>query len=161
MRYIFLFSFLIILNVESSSIIELNNFFSGDLTFTQTSLNKRENSIDESEGIFLRQDDNSIVIEIISPFEEKYFITEDYIEIHDLEFDQITKIPKEEYENNIFISYLLNGFNDLNISINNDSRSFLISDDNNSYNFEFLNKKTLQVKFKDNMDVINLIKFYK
>ena len=49
---------------------------------------------------------------------------------------------------------------DLNIS-NNDSNSFLISDEKTSYYFEYLNKNMLQVRFKDNMEVTNLIKFYK
>ena len=65
-----------------------------------------------------------------------------------------------EYEKNIFLSYLIDGFEDLNIS-NNDSNSFLISDEKTSYYFEYLNKNMLQVRFKDNMEVTNLIKFYK
>tara|TARA_Y100001936_G_scaffold102526_1_gene100877 strand:+ start:744 stop:1196 length:453 start_codon:yes stop_codon:yes gene_type:complete len=149
-----------ILNIESSYSIELNNFFSGELKFIQTSLNKGKNSFVESEGVFKRLDDNSIVIEVTSPFREVYFIKDEYIEIHDLEFDQITKIPKKEYEKNIFLNYLIDGFEDLNIS-NNNSNSFLISDKKTSYYFEYLNNNMLQVRFKDNMDVTNLIKFYK
>ena len=149
-----------ILNIESSYSIELNNFFSGELKFIQTSLNKGKNSFVESEGVFKRLDDNSIVIEVTSPFREVYFIKDEYIEIHDLEFDQITKIPKKEYEKNIFLNYLINGFEDLNIS-NNNSNSFLISDKKTSYYFEYLSNNMLQVRFKDNMDVTNLIKFYK
>tara|TARA_Y100001968_G_scaffold133911_1_gene122151 strand:- start:959 stop:1411 length:453 start_codon:yes stop_codon:yes gene_type:complete len=149
-----------ILNIESSYSIELNNFFSGELKFIQTSLNKGKNSFVESEGVFKRLDDNSIVIEVSSPFREVYFIKDEYIEIHDLEFDQITKIPKKEYEKNIFLNYLIDGFEDLNIS-NNNSNSFLISDKKTSYYFEYLNNNMLQVRFKDNMDVTNLIKFYK
>jgi len=149
-----------ILNIESSYSIELNNFFSGELKFIQTSLNKGKNSFVESEGVFKRLDDNSIVIEVTSPFREVYFIKDEYIEIHDLEFDQITKIPKKEYEKNIFLNYLIDGFEDLNIS-NNNSNSFLISDKKTSYYFEYLNNNMLQVRFKDNMDVTNLIKFYR
>tara|TARA_B100000963_G_scaffold3112_1_gene2363 strand:+ start:2057 stop:2509 length:453 start_codon:yes stop_codon:yes gene_type:complete len=149
-----------ILNIESSYSIELNNFFSGELKFIQTSLNKGKNSFVESEGVFKRLDDNSILIEVSSPFREVYFIKDEYIEIHDLEFDQITKIPKKEYEKNIFLNYLIDGFEDLNIS-NNNSNSFLISDKKTSYYFEYLNNNMLQVRFKDNMDVTNLIKFYK
>ena len=160
MRYLLLLSALIIVNLESSYSSELNNFFSGELKFIQTSLNKDKNSFEESEGVFKRLDDKSIVIEVTSPFREKYFIKDNYIEIHDLEFDQITKILKKDYEKNIFLSYLIDGFEDLNIS-NNDSNSFLISDEKTSYYFEYLNKNMLQVRFKDNMEVTNLIKFYK
>ena len=76
MRYLLLLSALIIVNVESSYSSELNNFFSGELKFIQTSLNKDKNSFEESEGVFKRLDDKSIVIEVTSPFREKYFIKE-------------------------------------------------------------------------------------
>ena len=63
MRYLLLLSALIIVNLESSYSSELNNFFSGELKFIQTSLNKDKNSFEESEGVFKRLDDKSIVIE--------------------------------------------------------------------------------------------------
>jgi len=140
---------------------ELDIFFSEDLKFIQTSLNENKNSIDESEGIFKRVSKNNIILEIISPFKERYFLTEEYIEIHDLEFDQIKNIPKEEFKNNLFINYLINGFDDKSLQ-SMDENSFVIIDDrNNSYQFKYINKNTLQVRFKDNMDVTNIIKFYK
>ena len=140
---------------------ELDIFFSEDLKFIQTSLNENKNSIDESEGIFKRVSKNNIILEIISPFKERYFLTEEYIQIHDLEFDQIKNIPKEEYKNNLFINYLINGFDDKTLQ-SMDENSFVIIDDrNNSYQFKYINKNTLQVRFKDNMDVTNIIKFYK
>jgi hypothetical protein len=140
---------------------ELDIFFSEDLKFIQTSLNENKNSIDESEGIFKRVSKNNIILEIISPFKEKYFLTEEYIEIHDLEFDQIKNIPKEEFKNNLFINYLINGFDNKSLQ-SMDENSFVIIDDrNNSYQFKYINKNTLQVRFKDNMDVTNIIKFYK
>ena len=71
---------------------ELDIFFSEDLKFIQTSLNENKNSIDESEGIFKRVSNNNIILEIVSPFKERYFLTEEYIEIHDLEFDQIKNV---------------------------------------------------------------------
>ena len=139
---------------------ELNNFFNGDLKFIQTSLNENKNSIDESEGIFKRVINNDINIEVISPFKEKYILTKEYVEIYDLEFDQVKTIPKEEYINNLFVNYLINGFDDKNIE-RIDQNSFVINDENNAYQFKYINKNTLQVRFKDNMDVTNIIRFYK
>ena len=139
---------------------ELNNFFNGDLKFIQTSLNENKNSIDESEGIFKRVINNDINIEVISPFKEKYILTKEYVEIYDLEFDQVKTIPKEEYINNLFVNYLINGFDEKNIE-RIDQNSFVINDENNAYQFKYINKNTLQVRFKDNMDVANIIRFYK
>ena len=139
---------------------ELNNFFNGDLKFIQTSLNENKNSIDESEGIFKRVINNDINIEVVSPFKEKYILTKEYVEIYDLEFDQVKTIPKEEYINNLFVNYLINGFDEKNIE-RIDQNSFVIDDGNNNYQFKYINKNTLQVRFKDNMDIINIIKFYK
>ena len=139
---------------------ELNNFFNGDLKFIQTSLNENKNSIDESEGIFKRVINNDINIEVVSPFKEKYILTKEYVEIYDLEFDQVKTIPKEEYINNLFVNYLINGFDEKNIE-RIDQNSFVINDENNTYQFKYINKNTLQVRFKDNMDVTNIIRFYK
>ncbi len=139
---------------------ELNNFFNGDLKFIQTSLNENKNSIDESEGIFKRVINNDINIEVVSPFKEKYILTKEYVEIYDLEFDQVKTIPKEEYINNLFVNYLINGFDEKNIE-RIDQNSFVINDENNAYQFKYINKNTLQVRFKDNMDVTNIIRFYK
>ena len=139
---------------------ELDNFFSGDLKFIQTSLNEIKNSIDESQGIFKRVNNNNISIEIVSPFKERYFLTEEYIEIYDLEFDQIKNIPKEEFKNNLLINYLINGFDDKAL-ISKDENSFVINDGKNIYQFKYINQSTLQVRFKDNMNITNIIKFYK
>ena len=140
---------------------ELDIFFSEDLKFIQTSLNENKNSIDESEGIFKRVSNNNIILEIVSPFKERYFLTEEYIEIHDLEFDQIKNIPKEEFKNNLFINYLINGFDDKTLQSMDENSFVIIDNEENNYQFKYINKNTLQVRFKDNMDVTNIIKFYK
>ena len=147
-------------SIHASISNELDNFFSGDLKFIQTSLNEIKNSIDESKGIFKRVSNNNISIEIVSPFKERYFLTEEYIEIYDLEFDQIKNIPKEEFKNNLFINYLINGFDDKAL-ISKDKNSFVINDGKNIYQFKYINQSTLQVRFKDNMNITNIIKFYK
>jgi hypothetical protein len=161
LKFISLLCLFLANNIYASISNELNIFFSEDLKFIQTSLNENKNSIDESEGIFKRVSKNNIILEIVSPFKERYFLTEEYIEIHDLEFDQIKNIPKEEFKNNLFINYLINGFDDKSLQRTDENSFVIIDDGKNSYQFKYINKNTLQVRFKDNMDVTNIIKFYK
>ena len=149
------------LTIESSTSEQLNDFFDSDLTFTQTSLNKNKNLIEESEGIFKRLEDNSIVIEISTPFRENYFIDENKIEIHDLDFDQVRIIRREDIKENIFLGYLVDGFDDSYISSELNDYEFKLKINEQNINLKFINKNHLQVKFKDNMDINNLINFYK
>jgi hypothetical protein len=161
LKFISLLCLFLASSIYASISNELDIFFSEDLKFIQTSLNENKNSIDEYEGIFKRVSNNNIILEIVSPFKERYFLTEEYIEIHDLEFDQIKNIPKEEFKNNLFINYLINGFDDKSLQRTDENSFVIIDDGKNSYKFKYINKNTLQVRFKDNMDVTNIIKFYK
>ena len=161
LKFISLLCLFLASSIYASISNELDIFFSEDLKFIQTSLNENKNSIDESEGIFKRVSNNNIILEIVSPFKERYFLTEEYIEIHDLEFDQIKNIPKEEYKNNLFINYLINGFDDKTLQSMDENSFVIIDNEENRYQFKYINKNTLQVRFKDNMDVTNIIKFYK
>ena len=161
LKFISLLCLFLASSIYASISNDLDIFFSEDLKFIQTSLNENKNSIDESEGIFKRVSNNNIILEIVSPFKERYFLTEEYIEIHDLEFDQIKNIPKEEFKNNLFINYLINGFDDKTMQSMDENSFVIIDNEENSYQFKYINKNTLQVRFKDNMDVTNIIKFYK
>ena len=149
------------LTIESSTSEKLNDFFESDLTFTQTSLNKNKNLIEDSEGIFKRLKDNSIVIEISTPFRENYFIDENKIEIHDLDFDQVRIIRREDIKENIFLGYLVDGFDDSYISSELNDYEFKLKINEQNIDLKFISKNHLQVKFKDNMDINNLINFYK
>lgn len=146
--------------VVASPVNELQYFFKNELSFIQSSFNKLDKDYDISEGTFIRNVDNSVRVDIQSPFKEIYFLSKEGLEIHDLEFDQTKNIPIDEIDN-FLVSFLIDGdVNDLKI---NDltSNSFTITEDDTNFYFEFLNKNTLQVKFKDNMEVNNLIKFTK
>ena len=146
--------------VVASPVNELQYFFKNELSFIQSSFNKLDKDYDISEGTFIRNVDNSVRVDIQSPFKEIYFLSKEGLEIHDLEFDQTKNIPIDEIDN-FLVSFLIDGdVNDLKI---NDltSNSFTIIEDDTNFYFEFLNKNTLQVKFKDNMEVNNLIKFIK
>jgi len=146
--------------VLSASLEDLNIFFTNELTFKQTSLNKINNNFDTSSGKIIRKNDNSMQIEVDEPFKERYLIDNNGIKIYDLEFNQARTIKKDEINNNI-LEFIYSGFSeDLDIETVND-KSFKIFEDNNSYYVEFINEDTLHIKYKDNMDVENLVRFFK
>ena len=146
--------------ISSASLDDLNIFFKNELSFKQTSLNKINNNFDTSSGKIIRDNNNSLQIEIYEPFRERYVIDNNGIKIYDLEFDQVRTIKKEEINNNI-LEFIYNGFSeDLDIE-NLDEKSFKINEDSNSYYVEFVNEDTLQIKYKDNMGVENLVRFFK
>ena len=146
--------------ISSASLEDLNIFFKNELSFKQTSLNKINNNFDTSSGKIIRDNNNSLQIEIYEPFRERYVIDNNGIKIYDLEFDQVRMIKKEEINNNI-LEFIYNGFSeDLDIE-NLDDKSFKINEDSNSYYVEFVNEDTLQIKYKDNMGVENLVRFFK
>ena len=147
---------------SSNSEESLNTFFNNELSFIQTSLNKINNSFDESSGVLTRKEDNTVKIEIIEPFKEIYFINNDGIEIHDLEFNQIKIINKTDLENNLMFNFINDGFSKEGLNIKEiDDSSFSIEDNNNFFYFEFIDEKVLHIKYKDNMNIDNLIRFYK
>tara|TARA_B100001250_G_scaffold368384_1_gene351030 strand:+ start:851 stop:1351 length:501 start_codon:yes stop_codon:yes gene_type:complete len=155
--------YLLFLNlfISATPIDEINTFFNHDLTFVQTSLNKIDSSFDKSVGSFKRGSDNIIRIDIESPFKEKYFLDRNGIEVHDIEFNQIRNIPIEEVNKNFFINFILNGFIDNSKILNLKKKSFIVVEDQKEFYFEFIDQNTLQIKFKDNMNIDNLIKFSK
>ena len=146
--------------ISSASLEDLNIFFTNELTFKQTSLNKINNNFDTSSGKITRDNNNSLQIEVDEPFKESYLIDNNGVKIYDLEFDQVRIIKKDEINNNI-LEFIYSGFSeDIDIETVSD-KSFKIIEDNNSYYVEFINEDTLQIKYKDNMGVENLVRFFK
>ena len=140
---------------------KLFKFFKNNLEFVQTSFNTTNNSFDKSYGNFSRDLNNNIKIEINSPFKEIYFINEDGIEIHDLEFNQKRFINNQDIPNNI-LKFIKNGFKNESLDFEQiDDNKFKITEFENNYHFEFLSNDTLQIKYKDNMNLDNLINFSK
>ena len=147
--------------ISANSIESLNIFFKNNLEFVQTSFNTINNSFDKSYGNFSRDSNNNIKIEINSPFKEIYFINENGIEIHDLEFNQKRFIKNQDISSNI-LKLIKNGFNDESLNLEQvNSTKFKITEFEKNYYFEFLSNDTLQIKYKDNMDLDNLINFSK
>ena len=162
LKFIYI-NFLLFFNllISANTIESLNEFFKNNLEFVQTSFNTINNSFDKSYGNFSRDLNNNIKIEINSPFKEIYFINEDGIEIHDLEFNQKRFIKKQDISNNI-LEFIKNGFNDESLHIEQvDDNKFEITEFEKNYYFEFLSSDTLQIKYKDNMNLDNLINFSK
>ena len=156
-------NFLLFFNllVSANTVETLNEFFKNNLEFVQTSFNSINNSLDKSYGNFSRDLNNNIKIEINSPFKEIYFINENGIEIHDLEFNQKRFIKSQDISNN-FLKFIKNGFNDESLHIEQvDDNKFEVTEFEKNYYFEFLSNDTLQIKYKDNMDLDNLINFSK
>lgn len=159
----FYINFLLFFNllISANSVESLNIFFKNNLEFVQTSFNTTNNSFDKSYGNFSRDSNNNITIEINSPFKEIYFINEHGIEIHDLEFNQKRFVNNQDISSNI-LKFIKNGFADESLNLEQvDSTKFKITEFEKNYYFEFLSNDTLQIKYKDNMDLDNLINFSK
>jgi len=148
-------------NIHALSVTDqLNNFFQSELNFVQKSLNKKNNNIEESTGVLKRNIDNTIQIEIFKPYGESYLINEHEIKIHDLEFNQTRNILLKELENNFFIDFIINGIpnNYEHITVVEDGK-YILTKDSFEIAIDFLNKDTLQLKYKDNLGIDNLIRF--
>jgi len=144
---------------QTSVIDQLSLFFNNDLKFIQSSLNTITNTFDRTEGEYSKKND-LIIINVTSPYKENYYINDKNIEIHDLDFDQIRTIPLSDIEDTFLINFLRNQ-SLLTYDIKNIKEdSFKLLKNKKEYNFEFLDKDELQVKFTDNMNVKNIVKFY-
>ena len=149
MRKLFLSVLLISFNTFSLALDELNNFFSNKLLFTQTSLNSIDTDLNVSKGTFIRNSDNTIKIEIKEPFREIYTIDDNGIKIHDLEFDQIKKIDKKSFENNLIINIIQNGLSsELREKIQQSELGYIFIDNDKTFYFEFINKLSLGASIK-------------
>tara|TARA_B100001248_G_C27294582_1_gene414137 strand:+ start:407 stop:898 length:492 start_codon:yes stop_codon:yes gene_type:complete len=158
---IFHISLLISLNIMLSADLSqtINDFFKQELNFEQNSFNSATNNFEKSFGKFKRNSNNTIEIEVFSPFNEKYFISSDGIEIYDLDFDQ-KKFIRSEDISNVLLDILNNGFSEKKLDIKHyDEKKFSLTKDGKEYSFTFLNINNLQIKYKDNMNVDTLINF--
>ena len=158
-RILVLFALMSSIPAQTSAIEQLSLFFNNDLKFIQSSLNTITNTFDRTEGEYSKKN-NLIIINITSPYKEDYYINDKNIEIHDLDFDQIRTIPLSEIEDMFLINFLRNqSLQTYDIkNINEDSFKLLKND--KEYDFEFIDKDELQVKFTDNMNLKNIVKFY-
>ena len=160
MKLFFLFP-LLCFNVSlfANSYEKALDFFENELSFKQISFNKFSNNYDESLGNYTLNS-NGIEIEITSPFKEIYFINNYGVEIHDLEFNQIKVISKDELKDNLIFNLFIQNTADDKVELIDDS-TFLIYENKIPYFFNFIDNETLEIKYKDNMEIDNLITFTK
>ena len=144
---------------QTSALEQLSLFFNNDLKFIQSSLNTITNTFDRTEGEYSKKN-NLIIINITSPYKEDYYINDKNIEIHDLDFDQIRTIPLSEIEDMLLINFLRNQSLETYDIKNINEDSFKLLKNDKEYDFEFIDKDELQVKFTDNMNLKNIVKFY-
>ena len=160
MKLFFLFPLLYFhVSLFANSYEKALDFFENELSFKQISFNKFSNNYDESLGNYTHNS-NSIEIEITSPFKEIYFINNYGVEIHDLEFNQIKVISKDELKDNLIFNLFIQNTTDDIVELIDDS-SFLIYENKIPYFFNFIDNETLEIKYKDNMEIDNLIIFTK
>ena len=83
------------------------------------------------------------------------------IKIKSLMRNQKKFIKNQDIPNNI-LKFIKNGFNGESLHIEQvDDNKFEITEFEKNYYFEFLSNDTLQIKYKDNMNIDNLINFSK
>ena len=160
MKLFFLFPLLYFhVSLFANSYEKALDFFENELSFKQISFNKFSNNYDESLGNYTLNS-NGIEIEITSPYKEIYFINNYGVEIHDLEFNQIKVISKDELKDNLIFNLFIQNTTDDKVELIDDS-SFLIYENKIPYFFNFIDNETLEIKYKDNMEIDNLITFTK
>jgi outer membrane lipoprotein-sorting protein len=149
-----LFSF----NLSSeSSIDKFNNLINKDLSFVQKSLDAISNQYIESTGTLIHQD-ALIIVNIKTPYKEKYTINNTFIDVYDYDFEQSRVIQLDDIDTNM-IHYLKNGITESqNIKVLS-TNAIEINENNNKTYIEVLDEKRFLIKFKDNMNVTNLINF--
>ena len=149
-----LFSF----NLSSeSSIDKFNNLINKDLSFVQKSLDAISNQYIESTGTLIHQD-ALIIVKIKTPYKEKYTINDTFIDVYDYDFEQSRVIQLDDIDTNM-IHYLKNGITESqNIKVLS-TNAIEINENNNKTYIEVLDEKRFLIKFKDNMNVTNLINF--
>ena len=130
LKAILLFSLtLVSLNSFASSSVEIfNTLINKNLSFTQKSLNSETNKLSESKGNIIR-DKSLIIININSPYKERYTLNNSHIEIYDFDFDQTRVLSFKDIDNKIFIDIIKKGI-DLNITniVDISTNSFKIVD---------------------------------
>ena len=149
-----LFSF----NLSSeSSIDKFNNLINKDLSFVQKSLDAISNQYIESTGTLIHQD-ALIIVNIKTPYKEKYTINDTFIDVYDYDFEQSRVIQLDDIDTKM-IQYLKNGITESqNIKVLS-TNAIEINENNNKTYIEVLDEKRFLIKFKDNMNVTNLINF--
>ena len=134
----------------------LNSELKKNYSFTERSLNQSDLKIESSSGnIFF--DAKGITVNVLSPFEEKYRIEGDSLEIHDVFLDQKQIINIRE-ANIFFLNLLINGIDEnaseYKVNHTNDAVTEIIPNDGSSSIKFFFNNKALNlIRYQDSIGV--------
>ena len=135
----------------------LNEALSHNYSFVERSLNQSDLKIEESAGEILFNTSKGFVVNILSPFKERYEVNQDTVTIFDLELDQSRAMSLEDI-NSIFIKVLLSGLSSQSSEYTimpHDSNNFSILPADNSPEIKFIfNKNILRlIRYTDNLGI--------
>jgi outer membrane lipoprotein-sorting protein len=135
----------------------LNEALSHNYSFVERSLNQSDLRIEESAGEILFNTSNGFVVNILSPFKERYEVSQDKVTIFDLELNQSRAMSLEDI-NSIFIKVLVSGLSTHSTEytiIPHDSNNFSILPADNSPEIKFIfNKNILSlIRYTDNLGI--------
>ena len=140
----------------NNSVELLNNALTQNYSFVERSLSKSDLKIEESAGEILFNDPG-LVVNITSPFKERYEVNKDIITIHDIDLEQSRKIKLEDVQS-IFLNILLNGLkteSDIYLIKENDYPNFMVVplDDSSAINFIFDQNNLSLIRYTDSLGI--------
>ena len=145
------------LNLLSDSVLDkFNIIIKNDLTFNHRSLDSN-NEISESVGSLIH-DGEVILINVDSPFKERYQISDKTIDIYDFDFNQSRSISLNELDSAI-LDYLINGILDEELISKKTSNTISIKDNQTEIHIELNNSNNFFIKYKDNLGITNFVDF--
>ena len=139
-----------------STLVKFNTLIKNDLTFKHKSLDFN-NELSESLGNLIHKD-NKIIINIESPYKERYQINEKTIDVYDFDFEQSRSILIDEFNIGI-LDYLINGILDKKLISNLSSNSITLEDNQKEIYIELVSNDKFFIKYKDNIGITNLVDF--
>ena len=141
---------------SNHSVTLLNNSLSIDYSFIERSLNKSDLKIEESSGEILFSS-SGFVVNVNSPFKERYEVNKDIVTIHDIDLEQSRKIKLEDVQS-IFLNILLNGLkaeSNTYLIKETDFPNFMVVplDDSPAINFIFNQNNLRLIRYTDSLGI--------
>lgn len=155
MKTLVIFLLLFSINIVAEPVSVFNSIIQKNLTFNQKVINN--NKIEEMIGDLVHEK-KIIKINVTHPYRETYVINNSKIIIYDYDFDQSRAIDIKDLEMPLVLLFK-NGVQSFENIKNISKNSFEIHNKSVDIYVEILNEESFFVKYKDNLDFINLINF--
>ena len=155
MKTLVIFLLLFSINIVAEPVSVFNSIIQKNLTFNQKVINN--NKIEEMIGDLVHEK-KIIKINVTHPYRETYVINNSKIIIYDYDFDQSRAIDIKDLEMPLVLLFK-NGVQSFENIKNISKNSFEIHNESVDIYVEILNEESFFVKYKDNLDFINLINF--